>query len=209
MGCCMSEPLNRELEPEATMTDWVQMLVAMADGPSQPVRGVVVPYRNSDKPFRFYYGTYGEEPVFLPMRREGVRLYRWGRRSRIESMDGEVWFVSDGVAAWDFTAEPIRVPVLTDFTPGMVQLIDRDTGAFSALLGEKKHAGWLVRRPRSGEPWAVKVYGYQIAWSTAEFDWACQILRGGTLDAAGIAALHPGEPVVGTPHLVFGGSDRP
>ncbi|MCA1005647.1 hypothetical protein LCL87_07955 [Rhodococcus hoagii] len=104
----MSEPLNRELEPEATMTDWVQMLVAMADGPSQPVRGVVVPYRNSDKPFRFYYGTYGEEPVFLPMRREGVRLYRWGRRSRIESMDGEVWFVSDGVAAWDFTADPDR-----------------------------------------------------------------------------------------------------
>lgn len=43
------------------MTAWVQMLVTMADGPSQAVHGVVVPYRNSDKPFRFYYGTY--EPV--------------------------------------------------------------------------------------------------------------------------------------------------
>lgn len=336
------------------MTDWVQMLVAMADGPSQPVRGVVVPYRNSDEPFHVCYGTYVEEPVFLPMRREGVRLYRWGRRSRIESMDGAVWFVSDGVTAWDFTADPdrprctelrnvqaiaaarylaitppvthwvghrharptgpvtdleflgrrcwavdlasdemrnppesslrlvvdaacgavlaqhsgdgidgaaftdvtvgesldpalftwggpvvtddesrarlgrsgppkkgveamrwfhenvtatpIRVPVLHDFTPRMVQLTDRETGAFSALLGEKKPTGWLFRRPRSSQPWAVATYGYEIAWSTEEFDWFCKVLGGGTLDAAGIAALqhqlHPGEPVAGTPHVV-------
>ena len=28
---------------EAVMTEWVQMLVTMADGPRQPVHGVVVP----------------------------------------------------------------------------------------------------------------------------------------------------------------------
>ncbi|WP_072690760.1 hypothetical protein [Rhodococcus marinonascens] len=342
------------------MTEWVQMLVGMADGPTQPVHGVVVPYRNSDEPFHFYYATSGEEPVFLPIGREGVRLYRWGRRSRIESVDREVLFVSDGSSAWDFTcdpdrprctelrrvkspgsgrhlaitppvthwaghhharptgpvtdleflgrrcwsvdlapreslnmpkpslrlivdvdsgavlgqhsgdgidgaaytdvtvgepldpslfawggpvvtddescarigqgdtpdveramqwfrenitAEPIHVPVLTDFTPRFVDSIDRQSGAFSAPLGPDQPAGWLIRRPRSTEPWAVKTYGYQIAWSTGRFDWACQIHGNGTLDAAGISALqqqlHPGEPVMGTPHLVFGGSDEP
>ncbi len=90
---------------EAVMTEWVQMLVTMADGPRQPIHGVVVPYRNSDEPFHYYYGSYGEEPVFLPVRLPGVHLYRWGRRSRIESLDGQVMFVSDGNTAWDFTAD--------------------------------------------------------------------------------------------------------
>ena len=74
---------------EAVMTEWVQMLVTLADGPRQPVHGVVVPYRNSDEPFHYYYGSYGEEPVFLPVRLPGVHLYRWGHRSRIESLDGQ------------------------------------------------------------------------------------------------------------------------
>ncbi len=60
------------------MTEWVQMLVTMADGPRQQVHGTVVPYRNSEEPFHYYLGTYGEEPVFLPYHREGLRLYRWG-----------------------------------------------------------------------------------------------------------------------------------
>lgn len=87
------------------MTEWVQVLVAMADGPRLPVSGVIVPYRNSDEPFHYYMANYGEEPVFLPVRRDGVRLFRWGRRSRIESLDGQVLFVSDGVDAWDFTSD--------------------------------------------------------------------------------------------------------
>ncbi|WP_305094939.1 hypothetical protein [Prescottella sp. R16] len=90
------------------MTPWVQMLVTMADGPALPVHGTMVPYRNSDVPLHYYYGTYGEEPVFLPLRSEGVRLLRWGRRSRIESLDGTVLFVSDGETAWDFTTDPDR-----------------------------------------------------------------------------------------------------
>lgn len=336
------------------MTVWVQMLVTMADGPRQPVHGVVVPYRNSDEPFHYYLGTYGEEPVFLPWRRDGLRLYRWGRRSRIESLDGRVLFVSDGTTAWDFTSdpsrprctalrrvhspgsgrylvitprvehharptgpvtdveflgrrcwsvelapresrnmpkpslrlvvdadtgtvlaqhsgdgvdgaaytdltvgepldpslftwdgpvvtddesrahaghdgppatrweeamhwfheeittEPITAPVLTDFTPRVVDITDPRSGAFSAELGDR--AGWLIRRPRSSQVWAAKTHGHQIAWSTAGFDWACQIHRG-TLDEDGIASLqrqlHPGEPVVGMPQLVFGGSDGP
>ena len=90
---------------EAVMTEWVQMLVTMADGPRQPIHGVVVPYHNFDEPFHYYFGSYGEEPVFLPVRLPGVHLYRWGRRSRIESLDGQVMFVSDGTTAWDFTAD--------------------------------------------------------------------------------------------------------
>lgn len=340
------------------MTEWVQMLVAMADGPSRPVHGVVVPYRNSDEPFHYYLGSYGEEPVFLPVRREGMHLYRWGRRSRIESLDGQVMFISDGTNAWDFTSdsdqprctevrqvhspgsgrylaitprvehwvghhhsqpsgpvidveflgrpcwyvdlapresrnlpkpslrlivdtdtgavlaehsgdgvdgavytdlavgdrvdpsmftwdgsvvtdaesrasagrggppstarqemmhwfreevtgEPLQAPVLTDFTPRFVHSIEPESsGAFSAELGDG--AGWLVRRPRSNQPWKTKTSGYQIAWSTEDFDWVCQIHRG-TLNDAGISALqqqlHPGEPIVGTPDLVFEDSD--
>ncbi|AOW94151.1 hypothetical protein BFN03_19645 [Rhodococcus sp. WMMA185] len=90
------------------MTEWMQMLVGMADGPTEPVHGTVIPYRNSDKPFHFYYATSAEEAVFVPIGREGVRLYRWGRRSRIESIDGEVLFVSDGTTAWDFTCDSDR-----------------------------------------------------------------------------------------------------
>lgn len=343
------------------MTEWVQMLVTMADGPREPVHGLVVPYRNSDEPFHYYFGSYGEEPVFLPFRLDGVRLYRWGRRSRIESLDGQALFVSDGTSAWDFTsdphcprrtelrrvhsvgpgrylvvtprvehwvghhharptgavadleflgrrcwsvdlaaresnnmprpslrlvvdaatgtvlaqhsgdgvdgatyndltageaidpslftwdgptvtdeesrarvgrggppttrwedgmqwfrenitAEPIRVPVLTDFTPPLVDLTDPQSGAFSAPLGKDERGGWLIRRARSDDPWSVKTVGHQIAWSTQHFDWACQVHHG-TLDDDGIASLqqqlHPGEPVVGSPRLVFGGSDGP
>lgn len=342
---------------EAVMTEWVQMLVTMADGPRQPIHGVVVPYHNSDEPFHYYFGSYGEEPVFLPVHLPGVHLYRWGRRSRIESVDGQVMFVSDGTTAWDFTAdpdqprrtelhhvhspgagrylaitprvehwvgnhhsrptgqvteveflgrrcwsvdlapresrnlpkpslrlvvdaetgavlaqhsgdgidgaaytdlrvgehlelslftwdgpvttdaesrsltgrggppvtpaqesmswfheeitaEPITVPMLTDLTPRFVHSIEPETGTFAAELGEK--AGWIARRPRSNQPWKAKTYEYQIAWSTEDFDWVCQIHHG-TLDTAGIESLqqqlHPGLSVVGTPELVFGGSN--
>ncbi|MFE4502458.1 hypothetical protein ACFRFQ_21625 [Rhodococcus sp. NPDC056743] len=350
-------PPTREYVMEAVMTEWVQMLVTMADGPQQPVHGAVIPYRNSDEPFHYYFGSYGEEPVFLPIRLPGVYLYRWGRRSRIESLDGHVMFVSDGTTAWDFTAdadhprstelrqvhspgagrylaitprvehwvgnhhsrptgpvtdveflgrrcwsvdlvpresrylpkpslrlvvdaetgavlaqhsgdgidgaayadltvgegldlslfawdgpvvtdaesrilagrggppvppaqesmswfreeitaEPIRVPLLTDLTPRFVHSIEPESGAFAAELGDK--AGWIARRPRSSEPWKTQTYEYQIAWSTEDFDWVCQIHRG-TLDAAGIESLqhqlHPGLSVVGTPELVFAGTD--
>ncbi|EME24084.1 hypothetical protein [Rhodococcus triatomae] len=353
--------VGQQSTQDTATTAWVRMLVTMADGPREPVHGVVVPYRNSDEPFRYYTATYGEEPVFLPFRRAGVRLYRWGRRSRIESLDGQALFVSDGATAWDFTSDsarprctelrqlhspgagrylvitprvehwvghhharpagpvtdveflgrrcwsvdlaaresqnlpkpslrlvvdaetgavvaqhsgdgvdgavftdlvvgtpvdpalftwdgpvvtdaesreragrggppttpreealqwfrdevaagPIRVPVLTDFTPNYVDLTDAPSGAFSALLGHGDKTGWLVRRRRSDEPWAVKTHGHQIAWSTDDFDWACQINRG-TLDEAGIVALqrqlHPAQSAVGWPEVVFGGSDGP
>jgi hypothetical protein len=110
----------------------------------------------------------------------------------------------------NITSEPIQVPVLCDFTPRLVELNDAESGAFSAPLGKDQSAGWLIRRRRSSEPWPVKTHGYQIAWSTQDFDWACQIYHG-VLDHDGIAALqqqlHPEQPVVGTPELVFGGSD--
>lgn len=343
------------------MTEWVQMLVTMADGPRQQVHGTVVPYRNSEEPFHYYLGTYGEEPVFLPYHREGLRLYRWGRRSRIESLGGGVLFVSDGDTAWDFTsdphrprctalhrvhslgsdrclvvtprvehwvgshharpagpvtdleflgrscwsvdlaagerrgrprsslrlvvdadtgtvlaqhsgdgvdgaaytdltvdespdpslfvwsgpvvsdeesrdragngghsvtrhendlqwfrenvtADPVLVPMLSDFTPSLVDRVDRESGDFSALLGADERTGWLVRRRRSSEPWPVKAHGNQIVWSTRDFDWAFQWYRG-TLGDDGLALLqrqlHPDEPAEGAPHIVFAGSNGP
>lgn len=110
------------------------------------------------------------------------------------------------------TAEPIEVPVLMDLTPRLVDRTDPHSDAFTAPLGTDQRAGFLIRRPRSNTPWAVKTHGFQIAWSTRDFDWACHLSRG-VLDVAGTVALqqclHPGEPVVGTPRLVFGGSDGP
>ena len=108
----------------------------------------------------------------------------------------------------EITGEPIKAPLLTDLTPRFVHSIEPETGAFAAELGD--NAGWITRRPRSNQPWKTKTHGYQIGWSTEDFDWVCEIRRG-TLDAAGIESLqhqlHPGRPVVGTPELVFAGTD--
>ena len=54
------------------MTVWIQVLVAMVDGPATPVQGIVRPYRPTDDPIHVYYATHGEDPVLLCLPAEGV-----------------------------------------------------------------------------------------------------------------------------------------
>ena len=90
------------------MTQWIEMLIGMADGPTTPVRGTVKPYHRISEPVTSYDATYGEEPVTIPLSTDGVRLTRWRRRARIESLDGTVLFLSDGETVWNFTGDPQR-----------------------------------------------------------------------------------------------------
>ncbi|MBY6540375.1 hypothetical protein HQ325_17000 [Rhodococcus sp. BP-349] len=114
------------------MTQWIEVLVGMADGPTTPVQGTVKPYWRTTEPETFYYGSYGEEPVEIPLAADGVRLTRWGRRARIESLDGTVLFLSDGETAWNFTDDPQR-PRSTAlrraqrFGPGRALVVTRPT----------------------------------------------------------------------------------
>ncbi|MCJ0902493.1 hypothetical protein [Rhodococcus sp. ARC_M6] len=84
------------------MTAWIEVLIAMVDGPQHPVSGVVKPYRNTDEPLHLHYGSYGEEPILLVLPPCGIRLSRWGNRFRIESLDGALMLCADGTTVWDF-----------------------------------------------------------------------------------------------------------
>ncbi|OYD69910.1 hypothetical protein [Rhodococcus sp. OK302] len=90
------------------MTTWIEVLIAMVDGPQHPVSGVVKPYRNTDEPLHLYYGSYGEEPILLVLPPCGIRLSRWGNRFRIESLDGALMLCADGTTVWDFRDNPDR-----------------------------------------------------------------------------------------------------
>lgn len=90
------------------MTAWIEVLVAIVDGPTRPVSGVVSPYRKTDEPLHMYYGSYGDEPVLLVLPPSGVRVTRWGCRFRIESRDGALMLCADGTTVWDFRDDPKR-----------------------------------------------------------------------------------------------------
>ncbi len=329
------------------MTVWIQVLVAMVDGPATPVQGIVRPYRPTDDPIHVYYATHGEDPVLLCLPAEGARLTRDGRKARLETLDGTVKFLFDGQTAWYFaegtdrprrstrggvvffgpgaelvftpperhwvgrnfarptgpvadvellgrpcwsvelaprddselprrlvvdagtgavlaqqsgdglegagftemnldvadpgmftwdgpvetdddslrknqqrrhdtwqstmdwfrenvTAAALATPVLTDFTPRSVQIVDRGTGEFSASLGSGEGAGWLTRRARSRRPWVIDRHGHLDAWSTKDFDWAFGAYRG-TVEPDALhrlqQQLHPGHRVVGAPDV--------
>lgn len=78
----------------------------MVDGPQRPITGVLRPQPATDRPRRYYFGSYGAEPTLLALPAEGLRLTRAGRGFRAESLAGELLLCGDGKTVWDFRTDP-------------------------------------------------------------------------------------------------------
>ncbi|MGW5524460.1 hypothetical protein [Gordonia sp. NPDC003950] len=79
------------------MTAWVEVLVAMVDGPSKPITGVVesvVPEGYSET-----FAVAGPR-MMTPWLSERVRMYRDGAKLAVELLDGTPLFRTDGETAW-------------------------------------------------------------------------------------------------------------
>lgn len=87
------------------MTEWVEVLVAMTDGPRFPVTGVVRP----DVPTEHraaQFGWVGERPVVVGLDESDVRMWRHGAKLRVDAVDGTPIFRTDGDTAWRFDDDP-------------------------------------------------------------------------------------------------------
>lgn len=83
------------------MTTWVEVLVTMADGPSLPVRGVIRKTPDEPEPVRVF--TAGDHmPFVVDIGAGDVRIWRDRSRVRVESLDGQPLFITDGETAWNF-----------------------------------------------------------------------------------------------------------
>lgn len=92
------------------MTAWVQVLVAMADGPNAPVQGVIRK-TPEDRPERVNFATVGDRmPMLVGVGGGDVRIWRDQAKVRVETLDGQPLFISDGANAWQFEqpGEPPR-----------------------------------------------------------------------------------------------------
>ncbi|MCC8928822.1 hypothetical protein [Rhodococcus sp. I2R] len=91
------------------MTAWIEVLKALTDGPNLPVRGSIYEVRAEGTPESF-----GHEPghsgggSMLAVPDTGCRVWLQGRRVRVENVDGNPIFISDGSRAWDFTGHVDR-----------------------------------------------------------------------------------------------------
>jgi hypothetical protein len=93
------------------MTRWIEVLVAMAEGPSEPVHGTVRTVDADSKPERVNFAYAGEPPMFVGLGADDVRVWRDGSRTRIETTAGEPLFITDGTTAWRFEPDeelPLR-----------------------------------------------------------------------------------------------------
>ncbi len=95
------------------MTRWIEVLVAMADGPSEPVHGTVRIVNPDDEPKRFNFAYGGEPPMFVGLGTGDVRSWRDGPCTRIETSTGEPMFITDGTTAWRFH-EDEELPLRAD-----------------------------------------------------------------------------------------------
>lgn len=83
------------------MTAWVEVLVTMADGPNLPIRGVI--RKTPDAPERINFATVGDrEPMMVGVGSGNVRIWRDRSSVRVETVDGQPLFVTDGETAWQF-----------------------------------------------------------------------------------------------------------
>lgn len=86
------------------MTAWIEVLTAMTGESNVPLQGTIEEIREADSPESFRQGfAYSGTPPVLIAPEDSCRVWRSGRRTRVERLDGRPIFVSDGVRAWDFT----------------------------------------------------------------------------------------------------------
>lgn len=105
----------------------------MADGPSLPVHGTI--RRTPDEPERVNFASVGPAPMLVGVGGE-VRVWRDRARVRVETLDGQPVFVTDGETAWKFD-EPGQPPLRS--TSDRVRYL----GTGSDLLVNRPATDWL------------------------------------------------------------------
>lgn len=86
------------------MTHWVEVLLKIVDGPQRPVMGTARATHADTGPRNVYDGHYGIVPSYVGFGLGEVRLFRFGRKTRMESLDGKPLFIADGQTCWVFQA---------------------------------------------------------------------------------------------------------
>ncbi|WP_328810574.1 hypothetical protein [Rhodococcus sp. NBC_00294] len=86
------------------MTHWVEVLLKIVDGPQRPVLGVARAAHADTGPRHVYDVHYGTVPSYVGFGLADVRLIRFGRKTRMESLDGKPLFIADGQKCWVFHA---------------------------------------------------------------------------------------------------------
>ncbi|MDE8647624.1 hypothetical protein PXH69_21855 [Rhodococcus qingshengii] len=91
------------------MTAWIEVLTALTAGPDLPLRGTIHGVRAEGVSESFTGGfAYSGQPPMMVVPGHGCRVWRHGNKIRVENIDGEPIFISDGVRAWDFTGRSDR-----------------------------------------------------------------------------------------------------
>ncbi|MDV6260014.1 hypothetical protein [Rhodococcoides yunnanense] len=102
------------------MTHWVEVLLKIVDGPQRPVMGIARAVHADMGPRTVYDAHYGVVPSYVGFGLSEIRLFRFGRKTRMESLDGKPLFIADGQTCWVFQAghdDPIETNELNTRIP--------------------------------------------------------------------------------------------
>lgn len=158
------------------MTAWIEVLTALTAGPDLPLRGTIHGVHAEGVSESFTGGfAYSGQPPMMVVPGHGCRVWRHGNKIRVENIDGNPIFVSDGVRARDFTGRSDRPLVgLPDrviyLGPGQFLLHRRTTAEwtgndFAQPVGDvevAEFAGrhcWTVQlAPPEGKPYPLRIW---------------------------------------------------
>ena len=158
------------------MTAWIEVLTALTAGPDLPLCGTIHGVRAEGVSESFTGGfAYSGQPPMKVVPGHGSRVWRPGNKIRVENIDGEPVFISDGVRAWDFTGRSDRPLVgspdrVIYLGPNQFLLHRRSAAEwagndFAQPAGEvevTKFAGrdcWTVQlAPPEGKPYPLRIW---------------------------------------------------
>lgn len=118
------------------MTAWMQVLVAMAEGPTAPLRGTVRTCGREVRSSPMGWASVGKRPLLASLPGGEARVWRApGGQVRVETTSGQLVHLCDGRSAWRFEdgKDPVRAPA--------EQV--RYLGPGSELLYTRPPAEWL------------------------------------------------------------------
>jgi hypothetical protein len=189
------------------MTAWIEVLTAMTAASTIPMRGTIEEIREAGSPESYRQGfAYSGTPPVLIAPEDSCRVWRSGRKIRVEHLDGSPIFVSDGVRAWDFTGSVDRPRVgppgrVIYLGPSQFLLQQRTTAEwtgseFAQPIGTVEtvefagRACWTVRlAPPDGKPYPLRI------WVDVESGF----ILGDRIDEAGLGSqfvdVTVGEPI--------------